>query len=159
MKQISIKALAAVTAALCMVGGAQAASTMGSGSLLAGTSTLTFELLSGASSRGTFSVYTTPGVTLSSLTLTPDGGAPFAVAPVTQSGFSALQLRGLVVGEYYTLAFTSPSAGGTFSISTTLASGSYDVISSTTPVPEAGTLALALAGLGVLGFLGRRRAA
>jgi hypothetical protein len=70
-------------------------------------------------------------------------------------GSWALSFSGLTGGEY-TLEFDTPYTLGTYKLSTSLVNGSYSLGSSTT-VPEAGVLVMALAGVGVLGLMGRRR--
>lgn len=142
-----------------LLAGAQASSVMDTGALIAGPTSITFDLLSTSSSS--FSVYlTTPGGQFAPTSLSLYLGA--AVTPLTPktSNFlpsgATLTFKNLAAAEY-TLEFFAPISGGSYTISTSLAPASYTVLSSSTPVPEAGTLSLALAGLGVVGFVGMRR--
>jgi PEP-CTERM motif len=156
MKQIAVKLLATAVMAMGVASAAQANTSMLSGSsLLGGTTSVTFQTLSGVRSASFF--VSTPGVMLSSLTLTPDGDAAFAVSPLLLLGSGTLSIRNLVANTYYTLAFTAPAAGASFEVTTSMGDTSYSVLNPSSQVPEAGSVVMALAGLGVLGLLGRRR--
>jgi MYXO-CTERM domain-containing protein len=128
---------------------------------------LSFELLTAPTAVTTFkaSVVKSDGSTYlpTGFKLFRDGtsGPVLISGPATVSGGAAgllLSPAALTLGTY-TLEFTAPSfIGAKFNITTSLSESAWDPVSSS-PVPESGTLALALAGLGVLGFLGRRRSA
>jgi hypothetical protein len=135
--------------------GAQAA-TLANGPLLAGTTSITFQAL--ASGTGMFGVSLLNGPTqFAPLDLDLyNGAAPVSATLVTTAGGLLLTGAAITSGQTYTLSFSTLANSGTFSALTTLTSFSTPTVTS---VPEAGVLAMTLAGVGVLGFLGRRRMA
>lgn len=91
-------------------------------------------------------------IDFSSITLT---GPALAATPFTHSGFDpgpevwSLSLTGPLQTGLYTLSLAGSNVGTKFA--------SYAGTVEVTPVPEPGTGALVLAGLGVVGFVARRR--
>ncbi len=148
------KAVVGTLVAVAAVG-AQAAP-LASGTLFAGTTAITFEALSGGSK--TFSVFLTDGSNqFAPLTLELyQGATPVSGLLTTTAGAASLTGASITTGLTYTLSFTTLASSGSFVATTSLASFSTPSI---TPVPEAGAVAMALAGIGVLGLLGRRKVA
>jgi hypothetical protein len=79
--------------------------------------------------------------------------------PISLPGGTLLSFASLQSGQSYTLEFDTTMSTGTFNVVTSLASSSFSTPVVSSPVPEASSLALAFAGLGVLGLLGRRKLA
>lgn len=74
------------------------------------------------------------------------------------NGFTSFSYDSLAPGGYV-FSFSTTEALGSFSLETSLTRGIDYKDAPVITVPESSTLAFALAGLGVLGFLGRRRSA
>lgn len=154
----------AVSGALISVGaiGAQAAA-LGTGSNVPGTTSLTFTM--SVTSGAQFGVFLTDGL----MQFAPDSVALYAGAsvipmatsstPISLPGGTLLSFASLQSGQSYTLEFDTTMSTGTFNVVTSLASSSFSTPVVSSPVPEASSLALAFAGLGVLGLLGRRKLA
>jgi MYXO-CTERM domain-containing protein len=123
------------------------------GPLTAGTTSITFQALSGGSKS--FGVLLNDGPQqFAPLTLELYQGATMVSGLLTKTaGGASLTGTSIVPGVTYTLSFSSASSGS-FKATTSLASFSVPTV---TQVPEAGSVAMALAGLGVLGLLRRRR--
>jgi hypothetical protein len=161
--KFAIRNVASAVLALGVLGSAQAAD-VDTGSLsLFGNNTVTFTLLADAASAS-FTARIKPSAggqyaptsfaLFSGTSTTPVsfvGSNPILGNP----GSWALAFSGLTAGEY-TLEFDTPYTSGSYKVTTSLSSSSY-TLGSSTPVPEAGVLAMALAGVGVLGLMGRRR--
>lgn len=146
--------------ALLSVGlmGASQALTLETGANLGGSTTLTFTLASNA--PASFGAYLTIGGTQ----VAPDSFAIFSTTqtPTISGTANAKKISfasGLAAGTY-TLELTTAAIGGTYTFtgSNNLTSPLFTIVSAS-PVPEPTAIALALAGVGVLGFLGRRRQA
>jgi hypothetical protein len=150
---------------LSLVGAAQADSVLKQG-LLRDLAPITFNLASGVgvvtftgSVKPNPSLQFAPGLfqLFSGLTIasTPLATSSVSVLP---GGSKALTFSGLAAGNY-TLQMVSQYTytPGTYLVTTSLDVGQYSLGAGATPVPEAGALAMALAGVGVLGLLGRRR--
>jgi PEP-CTERM motif len=84
-----------------------------------------------------------PSTVMTAITLTPDMGPAISYAAPDSGMFT---FGGLSAGAY-TLSFAYSSTGF----------GGFSGTINTTPVPEPETYGLALAGLGVVGFLAARR--
>ena len=123
-----------------------------SGTTLSASGTDVWTLVLGAPAVGAVGVSSAFTPTLTSVTFTTDLGAA---------------IPDLVTLEYYpfgALFSFAELAAGTYKLSVSGAAGSIYVaatamapISAVTPVPEAGSIAMALAGLGVAGLWMRRR--
>jgi PEP-CTERM motif len=153
-RTLRTSALGALLAVGLASNSAYATSTMASGVPASSLNTVTFTL--SAVTGPTFSVYFSNGpsqfapLSLSLL----NGTTPVTALPSTTGGISTLSFRSLSAGTY-SLVFTPPSfapSGSTFTVFTSLDSG-FNVIS----VPEPESIALALAGVGLVGTLVSRR--
>jgi len=116
------------------------------------TDTLSFTLTTASFLTGTVTsvVSGTQDVDFTSISVTGAGG-PFTFTQVAMDPFEtwALGSVALAAGTYTLNLMGSNSAS----------IGSYAGTLGVTPVPEAGTLAMMLAGLGMVGFMARRRQA
>jgi hypothetical protein len=147
----------AVVGTLMVAGAVSAqAATLASGSLLAGTTSITFQALSSGTKMFAVSLFDGP-TQFAPLDLDLYlGASPVACTLVPTAGGLLLTGASIVSGQTYTLSFSTLANAGSFTATTSLASFSTPSITS---VPEAGVLAMALAGVGVLGLMGRRRMA
>jgi hypothetical protein len=152
-----------VLAALLSAGlfsGAQA-DTMASGSLSApGDYSYAFEVIAGATYPDFTAYVTTAGGQFGvDSFLLEDSSGPVAGIGGTLpgvNGFTSFEYDSLTPGGYV-FSFHSSEPVGTFSLETSLTKGIDYKDAPVVTVPESSTLAFALAGLGVMGFLGRRR--
>ncbi len=87
-----------------------------------------------------------PSTVMTAITLTPTGGPAMSYAMPNSGTFS---FSGLSAYTPYTLSFYYSSTGF----------GGFSGTINTTPVPEPEVYGLVLAGLGVVGFVARRRKA
>ncbi len=151
------KALIGLAATVAITGAqAAAVTTMPGGSLgLNPSGAFFYGISGGATDTYSFSLSGAPSFNLS--TSFAALFAPAYVSSITVTGGSFSQS---VTPTLDTASFTGLTAGNyTISFATTTAGfGSLIGTVTATPVPEAETLALALAGLGVVGMLRRRRA-
>jgi MYXO-CTERM domain-containing protein len=155
-----------VLAALLSAGlfsGAQA-DTMASGSLSApGSYSYAFEVIASGVVYPEFIAYVTTAAgqfPVDSFLLENSSGAVLGDGGdlVGPNGFTSFSYDSLAPGGYV-FSFSSSAAVGSFSLETSLTKGIDYQDAPVITVPESSTLAFALAGLGVLGFLGRRRSA
>ena len=147
----------AVAAALVVSGAAHAAPTILD--LSGGTATFS----SSAASQDyqfTLPFGTTGGV--GTVTASFIFGAGYDISAVTFGGNNVTVFTTIVPNVSFDLAtlFSGPLAAGTYNFTvtgTSLSNGQYTGSITVTPVPEAETYALALAGLGVVGLVAARR--
>jgi hypothetical protein len=165
MNSIS-RSIAGAVMGLGLLGSVHAAttgSTMDSGSLITAINSYTFTLSVTAPSLATFTAYVSPTVGSQYAPLAFDLFKGASLAPEATIGLGTLGAPGsrvlavtsLVAGAEYTLVFDSAYTSGAYAITTSLADTQY-ADGAGLPVPEAGALAMALAGVCVLGLLGRR---
>jgi PEP-CTERM motif len=158
IRQLAVAAAWSVAVLAPSMAAASVSQQLATGLAISGPTVVSFKLLTDDSALFTLFV-TEPGNVLvapTNVTLSTTTGSILTLSAPYATGGAVSAFYDLTAGEY-ALSFDVAATGGMFTLNVSTDSGAITQLNGSGMVPEPGSVALVLAGLGVAGMLGRRR--